>query len=45
MVSGHRALFGDYFEMPIIDQTGLTQNFHIDLKWNERFKGDPTTKP
>jgi uncharacterized protein (TIGR03435 family) len=31
----------DYFEMPIIDQTGLTQNFHIDLKWNERFKGDP----
>ena len=31
----------DYFEMPIVDQTGLTQNFHIDLKWNERFKGDP----
>jgi uncharacterized protein (TIGR03435 family) len=31
----------DYFEMPIIDQTGLTQNFHIDLKWDERFKGDP----
>ena len=30
-----------YFETPIIDQTGLTQNFHIDLKWNERFKGDP----
>jgi hypothetical protein len=25
----------DYFEMPIIDQTGLTQNFHIDLKWEE----------
>jgi uncharacterized protein (TIGR03435 family) len=21
--------------MPIIDQTGLTQNFHIDLKWEE----------
>ena len=31
----------DYFEMPVIDQTGLTQNFHIDLKWDERFKGDP----
>jgi uncharacterized protein (TIGR03435 family) len=25
----------DYFETPIIDQTGLTQNFHIDLKWEE----------
>jgi uncharacterized protein (TIGR03435 family) len=25
----------DYFEMPIVDQTGLTQNFHIDLKWEE----------
>ncbi len=31
----------DYFEMPIIDQTGLTQNFHIDLKWNERWGQDP----
>ena len=31
----------EYFGIPVIDQTGLTQNFHIDLKWNERFKGDP----
>ena len=31
----------DYFATPIIDQTGLTQHFHIDLKWNEQFKGDP----
>ena len=27
----------EYFEMPVIDQTGLTQNYHIDLKWNERW--------
>jgi uncharacterized protein (TIGR03435 family) len=31
----------EYFGMPVIDQTGLTQNYHIDLKWNERFKEDP----
>jgi uncharacterized protein (TIGR03435 family) len=31
----------NYFGTPVIDQTGLTQNFHIDLKWDERFKGDP----
>jgi uncharacterized protein (TIGR03435 family) len=30
-----------YFEMPVIDQTGLTQNYHIDLKWNERWGQDP----
>jgi uncharacterized protein (TIGR03435 family) len=27
--------------MPVIDQTGLTQNYHIDLKWNERWGQDP----
>ena len=27
----------EYFETPVIDQTGLTQNYHIDLKWNERW--------
>jgi uncharacterized protein (TIGR03435 family) len=32
----------DYFEMPIIDQTGLIQNFCIDLRWNEQFGGDPS---
>ena len=31
----------EYFEMPVIDQTGLTQHFHIDLKWNERWGQDP----
>lgn len=31
----------DYFGMPVVDQTGLTQNYHIDLKWNEQDKGDP----
>jgi uncharacterized protein (TIGR03435 family) len=31
----------EYFETPVIDQTGLTQNFHIDLKWNERWGQDP----
>ena len=30
-----------YFGMPVIDETGLTQNFHIDLKWNERRQQDP----
>jgi uncharacterized protein (TIGR03435 family) len=29
------------FGTPVIDQTGLTQNFHIDLKWNEQFGKDP----
>ena len=24
-----------YFGTPVIDQTGLTQHFHIDLKWEE----------
>jgi uncharacterized protein (TIGR03435 family) len=31
----------EYFGTPVIDQTGLTQNFHIDLKWNERWGQDP----
>jgi uncharacterized protein (TIGR03435 family) len=31
----------EYFETPVIDQTGLTQNYHIDLKWNERWGQDP----
>jgi uncharacterized protein (TIGR03435 family) len=24
-----------------VDQTGLTQHFHIDLRWDERGRGDP----
>jgi uncharacterized protein (TIGR03435 family) len=31
----------EYFGTPVIDQTGLTQNFHIDLKWDERGGQDP----
>jgi uncharacterized protein (TIGR03435 family) len=31
----------EYFRTPVIDQTGFTQKFQIDLKWNERFKEDP----
>jgi uncharacterized protein (TIGR03435 family) len=30
-----------YFGTPVIDQTGLTQYFHIDFKWNERSGDDP----
>jgi uncharacterized protein (TIGR03435 family) len=30
-----------YFAMPVIDQTGLTQHFSIDLKWNELGRQDP----
>jgi uncharacterized protein (TIGR03435 family) len=30
-----------YFGKPIVDQTGLMQNFCIDLTWIERFGGDP----
>ncbi len=29
-----------YFNMPVIDETGLTQNFEIDFHWNERGTGD-----
>jgi len=29
------------FGTPVIDQTGLTQHFHIDFKWNERSGDDP----
>jgi uncharacterized protein (TIGR03435 family) len=31
----------DYFGTPVIDQTGLTQNYHIDLKWKELGGQDP----
>ena len=33
---GITRFLGRYFNTPVIDQTGLTQNFHIDLKWNEQ---------
>jgi uncharacterized protein (TIGR03435 family) len=29
-----------YFGTPVIDQTGLTQHFHIDFKWNEPLGGE-----
>jgi uncharacterized protein (TIGR03435 family) len=31
----------DYFKKPIIDQTGVTQHFYIDLHWNERADSNP----
>jgi uncharacterized protein (TIGR03435 family) len=31
----------DYFKKPIVDQTGVTQHFYIDLHWNERAEADP----
>jgi uncharacterized protein (TIGR03435 family) len=30
-----------YFGMPVIDRTGLTEHFSIDLKWNEKGRLDP----
>jgi uncharacterized protein (TIGR03435 family) len=30
-----------YLGKPVIDQTGLTQNFNIDLMWNEKDMQDP----
>jgi uncharacterized protein (TIGR03435 family) len=31
-----------YFKMPVIDQTGITQEFSMDLRWKEgKFRGNP----
>jgi uncharacterized protein (TIGR03435 family) len=30
-----------YFKVPVVDETGLTGHFSIDLKWNENGPGDP----
>ena len=30
-----------YFGTPVIDETGLTQHFQIDLRWTERGARDP----
>jgi uncharacterized protein (TIGR03435 family) len=30
-----------YCKMPIVDQTGLTQHFSVDVKWKELGDGDP----
>jgi len=30
-----------YFQMPVIDETGLTNHFHIELKWYYGGEGDP----
>jgi uncharacterized protein (TIGR03435 family) len=38
---GIARFLGYYFDRPIVDQTGLTQHFHIDLRWDERGRGDP----
>jgi uncharacterized protein (TIGR03435 family) len=31
----------NYFGVPVIDKTGLTQHFKIDLHWNEQGREDP----
>jgi uncharacterized protein (TIGR03435 family) len=38
---GIARFLGYYFDSPVVDQTGLTQHFHIDLRWDERGRGDP----
>jgi uncharacterized protein (TIGR03435 family) len=30
-----------YCKMPIVDQTGFTQHFSVDVKWKELGEGDP----
>jgi uncharacterized protein (TIGR03435 family) len=30
-----------YFRVPVVDETGLTNHYSIDLKWNERGQDDP----
>jgi uncharacterized protein (TIGR03435 family) len=35
-------LLEGFFKMPIIDETGLKENFSIDLRWKELGERDPS---
>jgi uncharacterized protein (TIGR03435 family) len=38
---GLQRVLEEYFNKPVVDETGLTNHFSIDLKWRERGPRDP----
>jgi uncharacterized protein (TIGR03435 family) len=38
---GLQRFLEEYFNVPVVDETGLTNHFGIDLKWDEHGPGDP----
>lgn len=38
---GLQRFLENYFRTPVVDETGATNHYSIDLKWNERGPGDP----
>jgi uncharacterized protein (TIGR03435 family) len=38
---GLQRFLEEYFNLPVVDETGLTNQFSIDLQWSERGQGDP----
>jgi uncharacterized protein (TIGR03435 family) len=38
---GLQRFLEQYFNAPVVDETGLINHFSINLKWNERGPGDP----